>query len=249
MGFLAITTIAWREILLYLRNKGRILATLGAPFFYLVILGFGLDAILPIQGTNYFSFLVAGIMSMVILFHSMFSSLSVVTERQFGFLKEMLVAPIRRTDIVLGKAIGNSLTATAQAVLVLGIAFLVGFQMTQSFLNLLWMLPLLFLAAIGFSGMGLAFASRIKDPQTFQFLFNFLVLPLFLLSGAVFPLESAPSWLQGIVFLDPLTYLVEGLRALLLGLSQIPFWISILGIIVFDAIMILIAALLFRKIE
>lgn len=249
MGVNAIKTIAWREILLYLRNKGRILGTLGAPFFYLAVLGFGLGSVIVIPGSDYFSFLVAGILGMVILFQSTFSALSVVTERQFGFLKEMLVAPISRTDIVLGKALGNAFTASVQAAFVFFIALLLGFSFTQPWVNLVFAFVLLVLAGIGFAGLGLAFASKIQDPQTFQFIFNFLLLPLFLLSGAIFPVDKAPEWLRGIVYLDPLTYLVEGLRALLLGVSHFPWWISLLGIAAFDVAVLLVAAYFFRQTE
>lgn len=247
MSLNAIATIAWRELLLYWRNKGRVLGTLGVPFFYLVILGFGLNSILPVRGTNYFSFLVPGIMGMVVLFQSVFSALSVVTERQFGFLKEILVSPISRTDIVLGKAIGNALTSTIQGILVLVIAFVIGFSYSQPWWNILLAILVLFVTAIGFVGLGLVFASRITDPQTFQILFNFLIMPLFLLSGAIFPVESAPNWLGSIVFLDPLTYAVEALRSLLVGISHVGFLESLLAILVFDAVMVLLAAYLFEK--
>jgi len=245
----AILTIAWRELLLYARNKGRVIGTLGAPFFYLVFLGFGLNSIVNVKGTSYFSFLVPGIIGMVILFQSVFSALSVITERQFGFLKEMLVAPISRTDIVLGKAIGNSLTAAIQAILVLAIGFLIGFQFTQPWWNIPIAVLVMLLSGIGFVALGLALASRLSDPGAFPTIVNFLVFPLFLLSGTIFPMETAPAWLQSIAMLDPLTYAVDMLRGLLLGTNNLPMWISISAIIIFDSAIILLAAFLFRKTE
>ncbi len=242
-------TIAQREILLYVRNKGRVIGTLGAPLFYLVILGFGLEKILPVQGTSYFPFLLCGILAMVVLFQSIFSALSVVTERQFGFLKEMLVAPISRRSIVLGKALGNATTATTQALIVLGLGIALGFSLSAPLENIALAVVLLLLTGIGFSALGLAFASRITDPQTFQFIFNFLVLPLFLLSGAMFPLETAPDWLRTVVLFDPLTYTVEGLRALLLGVSHVGIAESVIALIGFDIAMVLIAAHLFEKMD
>lgn len=245
----AVLTIALRELLLYVRNKGRVIGTLGVPFFYLVILGFGLNSILSVRGTNYFSFLVSGIIGMVLLFQSIFSALSVVTERQFGFLKEILVAPISRTDIVLGKATGNAVTATIQGVLVLAMAFLIGFHFEQPWWNLLFLVPVMLLTAFGFVGLGLVFAAKITDPQSFQILFNFLIMPLFLLSGAVFPIESAPPWLQGIAFLDPLTYAIDAFRGLLLGVSHLPLWLSLGVLLAFGIATILLAAFLFHKTE
>ncbi|MDO8625082.1 MAG: ABC transporter permease [Candidatus Diapherotrites archaeon] len=247
MGLNAIGTIAWRELVLYFRNRTRVLGTLGVPFFYLVVLGFGLNSVLTVRGSNFFTFLVPGIMGMVVLFQSVFSGLSVVTERQFGFLKEMLVAPIRRTDIVLGKAIGNALTATLQGLLVLIIAFFLGFTLTVPWYHILFAIVLMFLAAIGFVGLGLAISSRIKDPQVFQLLFNFLIMPLFLLSGAMFPIETAPGFLQAAVYVDPMGYAVDGLRYLLLGASHLPLWISVGLLVAFDAVMIVVASWLFSK--
>ncbi len=249
MSFTAISTIALRELLLYVRNKGRVLGTLGVPFFYLVILGFGLNSILSVRGTNYFSFLVSGIIGMVVMFQSIFSALSVVTERQFGFLKEMLVAPISRTDLVLGKAIGNAITASVQGILVLLIAFVLGFSFSQPWWHVLLAILLMLLTALGFVGMGLVFASKISDPQTFQILFNFLIMPLFLLSGAVFPIETAPPLLQTIAFLDPLTYSIDAMRGLLIGVSHLPVLWSIGVVAAFDIAMVLLAAYLFQKTE
>ena len=128
MGVGAIQTIAWRELVLFFRNRARVISGLGVPFFYLIGLGFGLGSVLQVRGTDYFTFIVPGIIGMMILFSSIFSALSVITDRQFGFLKEMLVAPVSRTEIVLGKSIGNAITAMFQAVLVLMISILLGFR-------------------------------------------------------------------------------------------------------------------------
>ncbi len=247
MNGTAIYTIAWREILLYIRNRGRVLGTLGVPFFYLVILGFGLNPVLSVRGTNYFSFLVPGIIGMVVMFQSVFSALSTVTERQFGFLKEMLVAPISRTDIVLGKAIGNALTASVQGVLVLIIAFFLGFSFSQPWWTLVLAVLVMVLTALGFAGLGLAFASRISDPQVFQVLFNFVIMPLFLLSGAMFPLESAPALLQTLAVFDPLTHSVDIFRGLLLGVNLQSIWTNLGIVLAFDITVILIAVRLFKK--
>lgn len=247
MGLSAIVTIASRELLLYVRNKGRVLGTLGVPFFYLVALGFGLNAVLSVNGTSYFSFLVSGIIAMVIMFQSVFSALSVVTERQFGFLKEILVAPISRNDIVLGKAIGNGITASIQGILVLVIAFLIGFSFSQPWINLVLAVLVMLLLAVGFVGLGLVFASKITDPQTFQILFNFLIMPLFLLSGAMYPVDSAPDWLQKIAYMDPLTYGVDAFRGLLIGMHHLPLWLDVSVLALFGAASILLAAFFFNK--
>ncbi len=247
MGLEAVITIMRRELVLYLRNHARVIGTLGVPFFYLVVIGFGLNPVLSVRGTNYFSFLVPGIIGMVILFQGVFSAFGVVTERQFGFLKEMLVAPIARTDIVLGKALGNALTATAQGILVLVMGFLLGFSFALPPQNILLAVLVMFLSAIGFVGFGLAIASRIKDPQVFQVLFNFLIMPLFLLSGAMFPIESAPAWLQGAVYLDPVAYSVDAMRGLLIGVSHLPLEINLGVLLAFDLVMILLASYLFER--
>ena len=161
-----VLTLWKRELLLYVRYKSRLVGSLGIPFFFLVSLGFGLQNLVPVGSVSFFTFLVPGIMGMMLLFSGVFSGLSVLTERQFGFMKEMLVAPISRSAIVLGKALGNASTGTIQACIMLLISILLGFSFN------FWILPLviatLFLIGLGFIALGIVIASKLSDAQGFQ---------------------------------------------------------------------------------
>ena len=242
-----VLTLWKRELLLYVRYKSRLIGSLGIPFFFLVSLGFGLQSFIPVGSVSFFDFLVPGIMGMMLLFSGVFSGLSVLTERQFGFLKEMLVAPISRSSIVLGKALGNASTGTIQSCIMLVISILLGFSFN------FWMLPLviatLFLIGLGFIALGVSIASKLSDAQGFQFIVNFLVFPLFLLSGALFPLNHSPQLLQTISLFDPLTYGVDALRGLMVNANVMPLWIDFSVLIGFAVGMTLIAAYLFRKMQ
>lgn len=241
--------ILWkREIIRFFRSKSRVLGSLGMPFFFLAILGTGLNNAfaLPTSG-DYLQFITPGILGMVLMFGSMFSGIIVLMDRQFGFLKETLVAPISRLSIVLGKALGGATTAMVQGVIITGVAVLLGadIQLVNVFLLLAFML----LISLMFVSLGIAVASLMEDMHGFQLIMNFLIMPLFFLSGALFPLSSAPEILRAASLLDPLTYGVSGLRYLLIGYSDIPFAVSFTVVAVFTAAFIAIAMHLFSRIE
>ncbi|MFH0714619.1 MAG: ABC transporter permease [Candidatus Diapherotrites archaeon] len=242
-----ILTLWKRELLLYTRYKSRIIGSLGVPFFFLVSLGFGLNAVIQTGNVSYFAFLAPGIVGMMLLFNGMFSGLSVIQDRQFGFLKEMLVAPIPRSSIVLGKAFGNATTSVVQGLLVLAIAIILGLSL--NWLMLPAIMLTMFLISIGFVALGVGLAAILTDPQGFQFIMNFLVFPLFLLSGALFPLSNSPPALQTVAYVDPLTYGVDALRGLALGANHLPLWIDFTVIIAFSVAMVLIATWLFRRMQ
>ena len=239
--------IIWlREIKKYLRSKSRIVGSLGMPLLYLIVLGFGLNSFLNLKGGNYISFIFPGIIAMTILFTSMFSGISVIWDKQFGFLKEMLVAPVSRTEIMLGKTLGGATTAVIQGILVLLISFLIGLRV-QSLIGFLIALVFMALLGVTFTALGLSFASRMEDMQAFPIVMNFVVMPLFFLSGALFPIKGAPDILRIISFFDPMTYGVEGLRYGLAGVSSIPLWIDFSVLSLFAVVIIFIGAFLFNK--
>ncbi len=241
--------ILWkREIIRFFRSKSRVLGSLGMPFFFLAILGTGLNNAFALpSGGNYLQFITPGIIGMVLMFGSMFSGIIVLMDRQFGFLKETLVAPISRISIVVGKALGGATTAIVQGAIILGIAMLLGAQI--QLVNVALLLGFMMLVSVMFVSLGIAIASVMEDMHGFQLIMNFLMMPLFFLSGALFPLESAPQFLRTISMLDPLTYGVSGLRFLLLGTSDIPFAVSLGVIGAFTTAFIIIAAFLFNRIE
>ncbi len=245
----AVYTLWLRNVKKYLRSKSRIIGSLAQPLFFLVILGFGLKSIaLPGIQSNYLGFVFPGIIAMTILFTSIFSGIQVIWDKQFGFLKETLVAPVSRTSIMIGQTLGGATTSLIQGTLIL----ILGLIITGTHINLLGIIvALVFMILIGLSltAVGITIASRMEDMQGFQLIMNFLIMPLFLLSGALFPLSSAPKFLQILAYIDPVTYGVEGIRYGLLGTSQINPLICLLVLIAFTIVITVVGGISFRRIK
>jgi ABC-2 type transport system permease protein len=219
---IAVYVLWLREMKRYFRAKSRILGSLAVPFFFLAFLGMGFNRMaVPgvTQDVNYIRFLVPGIIGMSLLFQSVFAGLSVLWDREFGFLKEIMVAPVSRVSIILGRIAGGMTTALVQGLLVMGVSLLVGFRI-RSVAGVLVALVFMALVSTSFIGLGLVFASRIKDMQGYSIIMNFVVFPLFFLSGALYPVSNLPSWLRILAYFDPLTYGVDGLRGSLISLSS-----------------------------
>jgi ABC-2 type transport system permease protein len=235
----------------FVRAKSRVIGMLAMPLFFLAFLGLGFTGMaIPGMPSNvdYIHFLVPGIIGMAMLFSSTFAGISVLWDREFGFLKEIMVAPVDRISIVLGRIAGGSTTAVIQGILVLGISVLMGFKIAgilSFFLSIIFML----LIAITFIGLGLIFASIMRDIQGFGLIMNIIIFPLFFLSGALFPLENLPPWVRYISYLDPLTYGVDGLRSVLIGVSS--FSVAFNSIILTGCalVMVLLGAYFFEKSE
>lgn len=238
-----------REMIRFFRSKSRVIGSLGMPVFMLAILGTGLNAAINIPGMegNYVTFITPGILSMVLLFASVFAGVIVIVDRQFGFLKETLVAPVSRTSIVIGKALGGATAAVLQGVIILGIAVLLGVNIALG--NLLLAFPVMFLISFGFVALGIAIASVMEDMHGFQLIMNFMIMPMFFLSGALFPLDTAPEIIRYVSYVDPLTYEVESLRYLLIGSSEMALAVSIGILVLFSALCTFVAAYLFGRIE
>jgi ABC-2 type transport system permease protein len=221
----AIYSIWLREMLRFFRLKSRLVGSVASPFFFLVFLGmgFGTAAAMPgiSQGAGYVSFLTPGIIGMTLLFSSTFAGLSVLWDREFGFLKEIMVAPVSRLAIVLGRTAGGVTTAIIQAMIILLSGILLGMN-APGLLGLLLSLVFMVLIASTFIGLGLAFASKMEDMSGFSLIMNFLIFPLFFLSGALFPLDRFPPAIRFLAYLNPLTYGVDGLRYCLIGVSAFP---------------------------
>jgi ABC-2 type transport system permease protein len=246
---IAIYTLWVRQLKRYFRSKSRIIGSLGQPILFLVALGFGLGPIFQKAGQgNYIEFLAPGVIAMGILFLAVFSGIEVIWDRQFGFLKETLVAPVPRWQIMLGRTLGGATVAVLQGIIVFLISFLVGFHLQSASL---FFLAFIFMALIAllFTALGTAIASVLEDMHGFQLIMNFLVMPIFFLSGALFPLKGLPNVLEIIVRFDPLAYGVDGLRGALTGVSQFgmmnDFWI----LAAITAILIAIGSYLFSKIQ
>ncbi|MGP8120891.1 MAG: ABC transporter permease [Xanthobacteraceae bacterium] len=212
--------VMWlREVKKFLRSRSRIIGALGQPLFYLLALGYGLNGVFQAAGRgSYVQFLVPGIIGMTIVFTAIFNGMQIIWDRQFGFLRETLVAPVPRSAIMLGRTLGGATVATLQGCIVLALTLAFGFH-PYSWALVLLAMAVMFLVATVFSALGIIVASHLADMQGFQFVVNFLVTPMFFLSGALFPLADGPYSLRALAIFDPLSYGVDGLRLLLSNVS------------------------------
>jgi ABC-2 type transport system permease protein len=245
-----IYTIWLRNMKRYLRSKSRIVGSIAMPLFFLLFLGVGLNSVvqLPGLGENYIVFLIPGMVAMSVLFTSVFSGIQIIWDKQFGFLKETLVAPVSRLEIMSGQTLGGATTAVIQGSLILVLSVFVGFPLSNP-VGFLIALAFMVLIGISFTAFGIAIASRMEDMTGFQLIMNFVVFPIFGLSGALFPISSLPAWMIPLTLLDPLTYGVEGIRYGLTGVSQINPLVCGAVIGGFTLVMTILGAYLFRKIR
>ncbi|HEX3941103.1 MAG TPA: ABC transporter permease [Acidobacteriaceae bacterium] len=242
--------ILWlRELKRYFRSRVQIVVSLGQPCLYLLALGFGMGPVFRAAGRgSYLQFVAPGVIGMTVLFSSVFSGIAMLWDRQFGFLKETLVAPVSRMQIMVGRTLGGATVAILQGTLVLVVCLLAGFRPHSWFA-----LPVAFLfvvlIAVVFGALGMGIGSVLQDMQGFQLIMNFLVMPTFFLSGALFPLEGLPKVMAVITRIDPLTYGVDGLRGALL---QVWTFHAALDVAVLGAVALVflsVGAYLFSKIE
>ncbi len=245
-----IYTIWLRNIKRYLRSKSRIIGSLGMPLFFLLVLGFGLNSIvqIPGMGQDYIGFIIPGIISMSVLFTSVFSGIQIIWDKQFGFLKETLVAPVSRMEIMIGQTVGGATTSFIQGIIILVLSLFIGLNITSIY-GFLIAFVFMVLIGLSFTAFGIAIASKMDDMHGFQLIMNFVIFPIFGLSGAIFPIDSLPSWLKSLTLIDPLTYGVEGIRYGLVGTSQIDPFFSFVVLAGFTVFMVVLGATLFRKIN
>jgi ABC-2 type transport system permease protein len=224
MKGLKVTYAIWlRDFLTFSREKVRIVAMVGQPFFYLAILGRGIGSGMSFNGAGgvaYSQFMYPGVIGLSMLFTSIFSAMSIIWDREFGFLKEVLVAPVPRWGVAIGKSFGGATVALTQAVILLILAPLAG--VWPGPVMILEIIALSFLIAFATTSLGVVIASRMTSMQGFQVVMNFLVLPLYFLSGAMFPMSKAPGWMRALMTIDPLTYGVDGLRNVVFSHASAP---------------------------
>jgi len=221
-GLKVIYTIWLREFITFMREKFRIIAMIGQPLLYLLVLGKGITAGMRLNGASnvdYISFMYPGIIGMSILFTSMFSAISIIWDREFGFLKEVLVAPVPRWGVALGKSLGGATIAMIQAALLILMAPIA--HISLSILVVVEMLVLSFLISFAITSFFVVVASRMQSMQSFQVVMNFVVMPLYFLSGAMFPMSSAPAWMKSMMALNPLTYGVDAFRNVIFSSTMI----------------------------
>lgn len=241
--------ILWlRQIKRYLRSRARLVGSLGQPLLFLVALGFGFGPIYAKAGDgNYMQFLSPGVICMGILFTAIFSGFEVIWDKQFGYLKETLVAPVSRFQIMLGRTLGGTTVALIQGLIVFLLSIAVGFR--PNFGMILPATLIMFLIALLYTALGTAIASKLDDMQGFQLIMNFLVMPTFFLSGALFPLSELPKVVAIMVRLNPLTYGVDGVRYALTGVTHLGIGLDIIVLSSVTLIILAIGSYLFSKIE
>lgn len=242
--------ILWlRQLKRYFRSKSRLIGSLGQPLLFLLAFGFGFGSIYQrAEGANYIQFLSLGIIMMSVLFTAIFSGIELIWDKQFGFLKETLVAPVPRFYIMLGRTLGGATVASIQGLVVFLLTLIAGFR-PDNLLGIPLAFIFVFLVALLFTSLGTAIASQLADMQGFQLIMNFLVMPIFFLSGALFPLVGLPSVMGLLIKINPLSYGVDGIRGVLTTNSIFGLGVDMLILGILVAVFLIIGSKLFDKIQ
>jgi ABC-2 type transport system permease protein len=242
--------ILWlRQLKRYFRSKPRVIGSLAQPLLFLISFGFGFGSIYQKAGNgNYIEFLAPGIILMSVLFTALFSGIDVIWDRQFGFLKETLAAPVSRLAIMLGRTLGGATVASIQGIVVFLLTLLVGFR-PQSVGMVLASFVIMFLVAVMFTSLGTWIASTMEDMQGFQLIMNFLVMPIFFLSGALFPMEGLPKVMLTLTHINPLSYGVDAVRGTLIGMSVYGIHTDVAVLLAVTAVFLALGSYSFSRIQ
>jgi len=240
--------LAKRELMSFWRNKSRVISSIAQGLLFLFVFGAGFSQIaIVIDGITVSSraFSASGIAAMVILFTGIFGGMSIFRDKMFGFMKELMVAPVSRSTLMLGRTVGVALQTMLQVVIMIALGVAFGYFGYD--LSLIWrvmlIVPVAFLASLGIVGIGLTISTRLSDMQSFGLIQTFIVMPMMWLSGALIPLPPQ------ITMFNPFTYSVDLFRFVLLGVSYFPFWLDLLITVGFGTALILIGAQSFNKME
>ncbi|MHA1339249.1 MAG: ABC transporter permease [Promethearchaeota archaeon] len=250
MGELKALYVIWyRELLKWTRKRIELMASLMQPIFWLLIFGSGLGvSMADIPGNDFLKYLAPGVICQTILFSAFFNGVSILMDKEFGFLKEILVSPVKRRTILLGKLFGGSTIAFIQGSITFILAIILGVNFT-SLSNILLGFLMMFVISLTFMSMGLVIATKIKEIESFQKLSRFTTMPMWFLSGGFYPMANIPIWLKFLVHINPLTYGVDLMRTLLINVSQIPIWIDLIVLFGFIGIMLVLGTKMFNKSE
>ena len=237
----------YREFKVFLREKSRIISSLFTPLLWIVVFGGGLGSSVSLGGTNYQVFIFPGILTMTILFSSIFFGLYIVWDKKIDFFKEVLVAPLSRLTIFAGKTLGGCTDALIQGSLMLAFGVILGISYTVQMVVQTIIFMLVLAAAV--VSIGLIIGSFMESPEGFNLIVSFLVFPLFFLSGALFPIDNLPSWLRAFTTLNPVTYAVDGMRGVMLGMSTFPVMMDFGVLLGFAVVMIVIGSIAFSRMK
>ncbi|MBI5587775.1 MAG: ABC transporter permease [Deltaproteobacteria bacterium] len=251
LSYKAVYVIVLREFKRFFRQKGRLVVTMARPLIWLFIVGSGFTKLIDANtGERYIQFILPGIVGMTILFSSVFSTISVVWDREFGFLREMLVSPVSRVTIVFGKLISGTTLSVLQGAALLFVAPFLGLSLGLD--GVIYMIALMFLVALSITAMGLFVASFLSSLEGFNVIMNFIVLPMFFLSGALYPVGSLPTVIRMFTYINPLCYGVDSFKHILLPgggrlVAEFPMYVDIMFVAVFSVVFTFLSALVFER--
>jgi ABC-2 type transport system permease protein len=244
----------YRETKVFLRERSRVISSIINPLLWLLIIGGGLGSAVSFSGINYQTFIYPGILIQTALFSSVFFGVYIVWDKKIDFMKEVLVAPMRRTSIFVGKILGGSTDTLLQVLIlfVIGFLFMIGGIMPGLKLtpfSVLVSLAFLLVTTVGLVSIGLILGSQMESPEGFQLIISFLIFPLFFLSGALFPITNLPGWLAPLILANPVTYAVDGIRGVMMGISRFNLLFDFTLVCLFALVMVLIGTYAFKKMK
>jgi len=238
-----------RDTIKFWRERSRLWGGVARPILWLIILGTSLRPTVSAESLNgasdYTHFIFPGVIGLTLIFSAMQSAMSIIWDREFGFLKEVLAAPVPRLSIILGKCLGGATQATLQGLITLVFAPLIGLWIPIT--GILVLIPTMFLIAFALTALGVVIASRMTSFEGFGTISNFVVMPMYFLSGAIYPLTNVPGWIKALTIINPLGYGVDLLRHISIGIGSFPVWVDALFLIVFGGVMLVVAYPLFNK--
>jgi len=244
----------YRETKVFLRERSRVISSIINPLLWLLIIGGGLGSAVSFNGINYQTFIYPGILIQTALFSSVFFGVYIVWDKKIDFMKEVLVAPMRRTSIFVGKILGGSTDTLLQVLILFFIGFIFmiagimpGLKLTP--FSVLVSLAFLLVITVGLVSVGLIIGSQMESPEGFQLIISFLIFPLFFLSGALFPITNLPGWLAPLILANPVTYAVDGIRGVMMGISRFNLLFDFTLVCLFALVMILIGTYAFKKMK
>ncbi|MFH1054629.1 MAG: ABC transporter permease [Candidatus Altiarchaeota archaeon] len=244
----------YRESKVFMREKSRAVSSVINPLLWFVLLGGGIGSFVSVNGMDYQTFIYPGVLVQAVLFSSIFFGVYIIWDKKVDFLKEVLVSPMSRTSIFIGKVVGGSTETVIQAVILLTIGFILSAtgMMSGLHMNVVSVpiaLAFMLMTTAGMVSVGLIIGSQMESPEGFQLVISFVIFPMFFLSGALYPIDNLPPWLAPLTMLDPATYAVDGLRGALLGVSAFPMILDFAALTLFSALMIAIGTYAFKKMK
>ena len=244
----------YREYKVFIREKSRVVASVVNPILWFLVIGGGIGSAVNISGVNYQTFIFPGVLLQSILFSSIFFGVYIVWDKKIDFLKEVLVSPLSRTAIFMGKVAGGATDTLIQIVILLIVGYAFAYMglmpgIRLDLVNLLISMVFILITIVAAVSIGLIMGSQMESPEGFQLVSSFVIFPMFFLSGAFFPINNLPAYLSPFVYINPMTYSVDGLRAAMLGNSVFPMALDLAVITSFAAAMVFVGTHAFKKMK